>query len=162
MIAVRAEGRGTNRDGVGVRLTLETDRRKLVREIASGSGFLSQRPRQAEFGLADGETPRRLIAAFPGGERMVYDELPEPDGRWLVIEKDARIRRVEARSAPERRVPSRRRPRPDRACDWRRPFPRRSWSSNHWTALGAPSRPPMGGRHWSISGRRGARRAAAR
>lgn len=85
MLTIRPRGRQANRDGVGLRLTLDTDRRTLVREIASGSGFLSQRPRQAEFGLADDEQLRSLKLRWPGGETRTIADLPT-DGRWLAVE----------------------------------------------------------------------------
>ena len=91
MIMVRAAGRQSNRDGVGALLTLETDRRKLVRAIASGSGFLSQRPRVAEFGLLDGEEPLRLNVAWPGGSSSTFESLPVDDRRWLAIEGEAEL-----------------------------------------------------------------------
>ena len=53
-------GTETNRDGVGARVTLQTDQRKLTGEVHSGSGFLSQSSRRVHFGLLDKESTQAL------------------------------------------------------------------------------------------------------
>jgi len=90
MLTIRPRGRKANRDGVGLRLTLKTDRRTLVREVASGAGFLSQRPRQAEFGLATDERLRSLRLRWPGGETRTIEDLPT-DGVWLAVEGESAL-----------------------------------------------------------------------
>ncbi len=91
MLRFGVRGTESNHDGVGARLTLETDRRRLVREIVSGSGYLSQRPRLAEFGLLPGETPRRLRVAWPGGGSSDFANVPVESARLLAVEGDAAL-----------------------------------------------------------------------
>lgn len=99
-LRVRLEGRASNRDGVGARVQLTTDRRTMAREIASGSGYLSQRSRVAEFGLLDGEEVRGLRIRWPLGEVQEI-ESPLPGFDLAVVEgQDAA--RVARRTAPTR------------------------------------------------------------
>lgn len=86
MLRIGVRGTESNRDGVGARLTLETDRRKLVREISAGSGFLSQRPKLAEFGLQPGEQPTSLAVTWPGGGLSSFDNLPDATARLLAVQ----------------------------------------------------------------------------
>ena len=73
---MRLTGTESNRDAVGARLSLRTDRRTLVREIASASGYLSQRSRSASFGLLAGETPQSLTVRWPAGGETAHTGLP--------------------------------------------------------------------------------------
>lgn len=95
-LRVRLEGRASNRDGVGARVQLTTDRRTMAREIVAGSGYLSQRSRVAEFGLLDGEDVRGLWIRWPLGEvQKIASPLPgfdiavvEGQGAARVIRRD--------------------------------------------------------------------------
>lgn len=102
-IAVRLEGRQASRDAVGALLTLETDRRRLLRHIASGSGYLSQRPRTAHFGLEPGEEPIRLHVAWPGGPESTYEDLPADARRWNVVQGEPEVQTAPAVAPRERR-----------------------------------------------------------
>lgn len=82
-LAIRFEGRSSNRDGVGARVWVDTDRRSLMREIVSGSGYLSQRPRQAWFGFEEGETVRRVRVRWPSG--LAQEFAGAPPGRDLLL-----------------------------------------------------------------------------
>lgn len=93
-LTVRLEGRVSNRDGVGARVQVTTDRRSMVREIVSGSGYLSQRSRIATFGLLDGEVVNRLRIRWPLGEIQVF-EGPLPGLDLAVIEGQGAVRRVQ-------------------------------------------------------------------
>jgi len=101
MLRIAVQGTESNRDGVGARLTLETDRRKLVREIVSGSGYLSQRPRLAEFGLEPGERPRSLSVAWPGGASSRFEDLPSDSARLLAVEGASKLRPWAGEPAPK-------------------------------------------------------------
>ena len=94
LLSVRLEGRESNRDGVGARIWLETDGRTQMREIVSGSGFLSQRSRRAEFGLLDAERPRRLRVRWPGGREQEFSRFPK-GGEWVVVEGASKVREFE-------------------------------------------------------------------
>lgn len=99
-LTVRLEGRVSNRDGVGARIQVTTDRRSMVREIVSGSGYLSQRSRIAVFGLMDGEVVNRLQIRWPLGEIQEI-EGPLRGLDLAVIEGQGTVRRVQ-RATPAR------------------------------------------------------------
>ena len=75
---LRVELRGTksNRDGVGARVVLQTDRGDLVREVRAGSGYLSQRSRSVEFGVADGAQVQAVSIRWPSGTRQRIEGVP--------------------------------------------------------------------------------------
>ncbi len=97
-LVVRLRGFKSNRDGVGGRVSLITDRRTLMREIASGSGYLSQRSREASFGLQQGERVRQLRVRWPGGAVQTIADPPQ-DGSILVSEGSGSF-------SPGRRTPT--------------------------------------------------------
>jgi len=90
-LVVELRGTKSNRDAVGSRATLVTDRRRLVRFVRSGSGFLSQTSRRLHFGLQPGERPQALEIEWPGGGRQRWDRLRE-SGRIHLVEGDAGVR----------------------------------------------------------------------
>lgn len=66
---------GSNRHGIGARLTLTTDGMNQVREIRCGSNYLSQQPAEAHFGLADSQRVDRLHILWPDGSEQVLEDL---------------------------------------------------------------------------------------
>jgi len=83
-LTVRLQGTNSNPDGVGGRVWLTTDRRTLMREIVSGSGYLSQRSRVATFGLGSEESVRSVRVRWPLGTVEAFDEPPQQGGIVLV------------------------------------------------------------------------------
>lgn len=75
-IEIRLQGRQSNRDAVGARVWVETERRTLMREVVSGSGFLSQRSRRLGFGLARDEKIRKLRVRWPSGREREFPAAP--------------------------------------------------------------------------------------
>lgn len=97
-LRVRLEGRASNREGVGARVALTTDRRTMTREIVSGSGYLSQRSRIARFGLMEGEEVRGLRIRWPLGEvQEIASPLPGFD---LAVVEGQDAARAVRRAAP--------------------------------------------------------------
>ena len=90
-LTVRLQGTSSNRDGVGGRVWLTTDRRTLMREIVSGSGYLSQRSRVAAFGLGGGETVRSVRVRWPLGAVEGFDEPPQ-EGSIVLVEGEGTVR----------------------------------------------------------------------
>ena len=84
-LAVRLQGRRSNRDGVGGRVWLDTDKRTLMREIASGSGYLSQRSREATFAVPEEETVRSVRVRWPLGTAQVLEDPPQ-EGTVSLVE----------------------------------------------------------------------------
>ena len=90
-LTVRLQGTSSNRDGVGGRIWLTTDRRTLMREVVSGSGYLSQRPRLATFGLGGDETVRSIRVRWPLGATQSL-ETPPQQGSIVLVEGEAKFR----------------------------------------------------------------------
>ncbi len=89
--SVRLEGRRSNRDGVGGRVWITTDRRTMMREIASGSGYLSQRSRRARFALSEAEAVRGVQVRWPLGDVQEIASPPQ-DGHFALVEGDTAFR----------------------------------------------------------------------
>lgn len=97
-LRVRLEGRSSNREGVGARVELTTDRRTMTREIVSGSGYLSQRSRIARFGLLEGEEVRGLRIRWPLGK--VHEIASPLPGLDLAVVEGQDAARVIRRAGP--------------------------------------------------------------
>ena len=78
---------------VGARATLVTDRRRLVREVRSGSGFYSQPSRKLHFGLERGEQPERLEIHWPDGETQTLTA-PKAGGEYALRRSQETLTRV--------------------------------------------------------------------
>ncbi len=76
LLTVRLEGAASNGDGVGARVTLKTDRRQMIREVVSAAGYLSQRSRVVDFGVAKGEKVEALAIAWPSGAKQRFEDVP--------------------------------------------------------------------------------------
>lgn len=102
LLSLRLEGRASNRDGVGARVEVETSRREMTREIVSGSGYLSQRARRAEFGLLDGEAVRRIRVRWPLGAIQEFTG-PFPGLDLACVESEPALQAAQSRplSRPE-------------------------------------------------------------
>lgn len=102
LLSLRLEGRASNRDGVGARVEVETSQREMTREIVSGSGYLSQRTRRAEFGLLDGEAVRRIRVRWPSGAVQDFTE-PFPGLDLAYVEGESALQAAQRRpvSRPE-------------------------------------------------------------
>ncbi len=90
---VRLEGRESNHEGIGARVWVETDKRSLMREVTSGSGYLSQRSREARFALAKGETVRSVRVRWPGGTEQDFTD-PPASGKVLLVEGSETFREL--------------------------------------------------------------------
>jgi tetratricopeptide (TPR) repeat protein/peroxiredoxin len=75
-LAVRLAGTKSNRDAVGARLTIETDRLRKTRVVQAGSGFLSQYSKELLIGLGPSERIVKLTVDWPSGSRQVFTDLP--------------------------------------------------------------------------------------
>jgi Flp pilus assembly protein TadD/peroxiredoxin len=75
-LIVDLAGTKSNRDAVGAQAVLTTSKRKLLRHVAAGSGYLSQMSRRMHFGLEPNETPRELSIRWPSGLVQSVDGLP--------------------------------------------------------------------------------------
>ena len=75
-IIVRAVGVKSNRSAIGTRLTLTTGQRRQIRDVQSGSSYLSQSDLGAHFGLGQATRSERLEVRWPDGTIEVLKNLP--------------------------------------------------------------------------------------
>ena len=72
-LAVDLRGLGKNRFGIGSRVTVESSGRRQVREVRTGSSYLSQSDLTLLFGLGEAQEVNRLWVAWPSGRRQVFE-----------------------------------------------------------------------------------------
>jgi Tfp pilus assembly protein PilF len=75
-IAVRLRGTTSNRDAIGARVTVETDRVQKTRILQGGSGFLSQHSKELVIGLGASERIKTLTVSWPSGGTQVFTDVP--------------------------------------------------------------------------------------
>ena len=75
-ILVRTIGTKSNRSGIGTRLTLIADGHRQIREVQSGSSYLSQNDLRAHFGLGQSNRAERLEIRWPSGGTETLENLP--------------------------------------------------------------------------------------
>ena len=74
-IAVRLTGTKSNRDAVGARVIVETDRLRRTKIVQAGSGFLSQHSKELVIGLGASERVAKLTVVWPSGATQVLTEV---------------------------------------------------------------------------------------
>ncbi len=74
---------GLNRFAVGARVRVRMGNRFQVREIRSGTGYLSQDDLRLHFGLGDAAAAEELTVRWPGGEEESFGDVA--GGRQVVI-----------------------------------------------------------------------------
>ena len=75
-LKVRLVGTRSNRDGIGARLVLRAGGREQIREVHSGTSFLSQNSLIAHFGLGQSRSVDQLIIKWPSGAVQRLTNLP--------------------------------------------------------------------------------------
>ena len=85
---VRLIGTKSNREGIGARLTLVTDRGRQVREVKAGGSYLSTSDPRVIFGLGTGARIDHLEILWPSGLRQVVRDLR----RYTVVHPGGRGR----------------------------------------------------------------------
>jgi Tfp pilus assembly protein PilF/peroxiredoxin len=75
-LAVRLVGTTSNRDAIGARVTVETDRLRRMKEVQAGSGFLSQHSKELLFGLGASQHVVRLSVWWPSGKTQTFTDIP--------------------------------------------------------------------------------------
>ncbi len=72
---LRLTGSGkSNRDAIGARVVVETDRMKKTRVVAAGSGFLSQHAKTLIVGLGDSTGIRSVTVTWPSGAVQTFTD----------------------------------------------------------------------------------------
>ena len=90
-IAFRLEGTRSNRSAYGTRVTLLAAGRTQIREIGTGSSYLSQNAPEAVFGLGAAASAERVTVRWPSGAAQTFTDLAA----------DRAYRLKEGREAPE-------------------------------------------------------------
>ncbi len=84
-LAVRLVGTASNRDAIGARVTVETERLRRMKVVHAGSGFLSQHSRELLFGLGPSQRILRVTIDWPSGRKQVFTDVP-PNTRVRLVE----------------------------------------------------------------------------
>ena len=84
-IAIRLVGAASNRDAIGARVSIETDRLRRTRVVQAGSGFLSQHSKELLFGLGQSNRVVKLTVEWPSGRNQVFTEV-SLNGRLRLVE----------------------------------------------------------------------------
>lgn len=72
---IRLEGSGSNRAGIGARLTATVEGKKLIRDLFPQNGFMGQGPAEIILGLGDAKAIDRLEVRWPSGKTQIYKNL---------------------------------------------------------------------------------------
>ena len=75
-LEVQLVGLQSNRDGIGARLTLTAGGSHQIREVHSGTSFLSQNSLVAHFGLGRHQRVDELQVRWPSGIVQTLTDLP--------------------------------------------------------------------------------------
>ena len=73
---VGSVGSKSNRDAIGARVVVETDRMRRTKIVQAGSGFLSQRSKELVFGLGESQRVVKVTIAWPSGENQIITDVP--------------------------------------------------------------------------------------
>jgi tetratricopeptide (TPR) repeat protein len=76
-------GLASNRDAIGAKVTVETDRLRRMKEVHAGSGFLSQHSKELLFGLGASQRVVRLTVEWPSGRTQTFDDVPLNHRVWI-------------------------------------------------------------------------------
>lgn len=80
---------GKNKDAIGSRITLKTDKRALIQEVQAGSSYISQNDLRLHFGLGDDEKIESLVIRWSDG-KIEKISGAEPD-RFITIHQQKGI-----------------------------------------------------------------------
>ena len=67
-VAFRLVQNGKNKDAVGARVTLKTDKRSMIREVQAGASYLSQNDFRLYFGFGSGEKIESVEVRWSDGK----------------------------------------------------------------------------------------------
>ncbi len=75
-VAFRLRGTKSNRDAIGVSVTVEAGGLRQTKFLQAGSGFLSQHTKELFFGLGNAEGTVRATVRWPGGLTQAFATVP--------------------------------------------------------------------------------------
>ncbi len=85
-LTVRTVGTVSNRDGIGARVKVVSGRLRQMKEVRSGSSYLSQNDLRVHFGLGSCSTVDTLMIRWPSGTVQVLTDIPV-NRVWTVTEQ---------------------------------------------------------------------------
>jgi hypothetical protein len=74
-LVVRLVGTSGNRDAIGARVQVEAGSLRLLREVHSGSSYLSQSDLRLFFGLGGHDRAERVLFRWPGGRTEILENI---------------------------------------------------------------------------------------
>jgi Flp pilus assembly protein TadD/peroxiredoxin len=74
-LAIRLVGTASNRDAIGARVSVETERLRRTKIVQAGSGFLSQHSKELLFGLGPSQRVQKLTVDWPSGRSQVFTDV---------------------------------------------------------------------------------------
>jgi len=87
-LSIRLVGTISNRDAIGARVSVETDRLRRTKIVHAGSGFLSQHSKELLFGLGPSQQIRSVTVAWPSGRTQALTDVTLNSRLRLVEEGD--------------------------------------------------------------------------
>jgi enediyne biosynthesis protein E4 len=96
-LIIRVMGTKSNGSGIGTRLFLTTGQRRQMREVQSGTSYLSQNDLRAHFGLGGAERADKLEIRWPSGLTETIENIPANQIVTVVENKGITARRPFAR-----------------------------------------------------------------
>ena len=84
-LSIRLVGTAGNRDAIGARVTVETERLSRTKVVQAGSGFLSQHSKELLFGLGPSERGATVTVEWPAGARQTFTGVAL-NGRLRLVE----------------------------------------------------------------------------
>ena len=75
-LAVELTGTGANRQALGARIELAVGEQRQLREVQVGSGYCSQKPSWAHFGMGTATRAEELRVRWPDGRETVWEGIP--------------------------------------------------------------------------------------
>jgi len=91
LLSVNLVGTTSNRDAIGSRVVMKTNRGTTLRQVVGGGSYLSQNPYTVFFAIGPGEQIQSLEITWPGGRQQVVHDIPTPrdksnGGKLTVVE----------------------------------------------------------------------------
>jgi tetratricopeptide (TPR) repeat protein len=109
-LAVRLTGTKSNRDAIGARVTVETDRGRVTRTVTAGSGFISQHSKELLFGLGKSTRVAKITVLWPSGLTHTLPETAINQRLWITEGGDVPrlepLRKAVAPTAPVQNPPT--------------------------------------------------------
>jgi hypothetical protein len=86
VLQVRLEGRTSNRDAVGARVTVTSGGVTRIRDLTGGGSYLAASDRRLHFGLGAARIVDRVVVRWPAGGTSVREKVPVDQPLTIVEE----------------------------------------------------------------------------